>query len=296
MPSRSTLLATLAATSLFGLVSVSVGCGDGDGTAAAAGAVPRASVDRFDGDAAYRLVESQVALGPRPAGSPTARRLASRLRRAVPSGRFQPVGDGLRNVVGRVPGREPSRTVIVAAHYDTKDIPGFVGANDGASGTAVVAQLAKTIKPRTLDPSLVFLFFDGEEAPAGVPDTEFERYGLRGSKAVAPRYRSAEAMILLDFVGERGLRVPYEGYSDQRLWQRLRRAARTVGVGKVFPAREQSAILDDHVPFSRVGVPSIDLIDFDFPCWHLRCDDLSRISVRSLDATGETVLQLLRTL
>jgi len=296
MPSRSTLQLTLAVTLLFSVTSVLVGCGDENNTAAAAGAVPRANVDRFDGGAAYRLVEMQVDLGPRPAGSAAARRLATRLRRVLAGSRFQDVGDGLRNVVGRVPGRDRSRTVIVAAHYDTKDIPGFVGANDGASGTAVVAQLARTIEPRTLDPTLVFLFFDGEEAPAGAPDAEFERYGLRGSKAVASRYRGAEAMILLDFVGERGLRVPYEGHSDHRLWQRLRRAAATVGVGKVFPAREQSAILDDHVPFTREGVPSIDLIDFDFPCWHLRCDDLSRISVRSLDATGETVLQLLRTL
>ena len=67
-------------------------------------------------------------------------------------------------------------------------------------------------------------------------------------------------------------------------------------MGRVFPPAESGAILDDHVPFIRAGVPSIDLIDFDFPCWHRRCDDLSKISPRSLDATGETVIELLRTL
>jgi|SRR5215218_1112919 len=296
MPPRITLPAKTATALLVALALVPIGCGGDDGSAVAAGAVPRPSVDRFDGRAAYRLVELQVGLGERPAGSPASRRLAERLRRRLPNGRFVAVGDGLHNVVGRVRGKDPSRTVIVAAHYDTKDLPGFVGAVDGASGTAVATQLARTIRPRRIDPTVVFLLLDGEEVPAGSPDSEFERYGLRGSKAAAPRYRDAEAMILLDFVGERGLRIPYEGNSDRRLWDKLRAAARRVGVGKVFPASEQGALLDDHIPFGRAGVPSIDLIDFSFRCWHQTCDDLSEISQRSLDATGETVLELVRRL
>ncbi len=291
-------VATLAVLAAVGVL-VAAGCGgSGDGgTASAAEQVPTPKVDRFDADAAYELVREQVELGPRPAGSKQSRVLAQRLRRMLPNGRFEPVPGGLRNVVGRVPGRDPDRFVVVGAHYDTKDIPGFVGAVDGASGTAVVAQLARALKPRQIDPTVVFVMFDGEEVPAGVPDGQFLQRGIRGSKAAAPRYKGAEAMILLDFVGEKGLRIPRESYSNEGLWQKLRAAARTVGVGKVFPAEDLGGgIQDDHIPFIRQGVPSIDLIDFDFPCWHRRCDDLSRISVRSLDASGETVNQLLRTL
>ena len=288
--------ATLAALATAGVLAA--GCGDGEnGSASAAEQVPRAKVDRFDSAAAYELVRQQVELGPRPAGSKRSRVLAERLRRMLPGGRFQPVRGGLRNVVGRVPGRQPGRIVIVGAHYDTKEIPGFVGAVDGASGTAVVAELARTLEPRQLRPTVVFLMFDGEEAPAGTPDDQFARYGIRGAKAAAPRYKDAEAMILLDFVGERGLRIPRESYSNAGLWQRLRAAARAVGVGKVFPAEDLGGgIQDDHLPFIEQGVPSIDLIDFDFPCWHRRCDDLSRVSARSLDASGETVYELLRRL
>jgi len=77
----------------------------------------------------------------------------------------------------------------------------------------------------------------------------------------------------------------------------LRAAARAVGVGSVFPAEDLGGgVQDDHVPFIQQGVPSIDLIDFDFRCWHRRCDDLSRVSQRSLDASGETVHELLRRL
>jgi glutaminyl-peptide cyclotransferase len=289
-------VAALVALVVAGLLAVGCG-GDDDGSASAAERVPSAKVDRFDAQAAYKLVQKQVELGPRPAGSKPSRVLAERLRRMLPDGRFQPVGGGLRNVVGRIPGRDPKRVVIVSAHYDTKEIPGFLGAVDGASGTAVVAQLARTIKPREPRPTVVFLMFDGEEAPAGKPDDQFVRYGLRGSKAVASRYKHAEAMILLDFVGNRGLRIPREDYSDKRLWRQLRGAAHAVGVGKVFPAKDLGGgIQDDHLPFIEQGVPSIDLIDFDFPCWHRTCDDLSKVSVRSLDASGETVYELLRRL
>ena len=261
--------------------------------AANGSSTPTAKVDRFDGAAAFRLLRRQIEIGPRPAGSPESQRLARLLKRIVPRGRYQDVPNGLRNVFGTVRGREPGY-IVVGAHYDTKDIPGFVGANDGASGTAVVAQLARTLRrPRH---TIHYVFFDGEEAPRGIPDVEFARYGLRGSKVAAPAFRDARAMILLDFVGDKHLAIKREGYSDVRLWNRLRAVAKRVGAGGVFPASIQGGMLDDHLPFRRLGVRSIDLIDFDFPCWHRTCDDLSAVSERSVDAVGETMYELLKEL
>ncbi len=138
------------------------------------------------------------------------------------------------------------------------------------------------------------MFFDGEEAPRGVPDFEFERYGLRGSKVAAPVFRDARAMVLLDFVGDKKLTIRRESYSDVRLWKRLREAAKRVGAGAVFPSTTQGGVIDDHIPFRRLGVPSIDLIDFDFPCWHRTCDDMSVVSERSVDAVGEAAYELLK--
>jgi Zn-dependent M28 family amino/carboxypeptidase len=201
------------------------------------------------------------------------------------------VPGGLRNVIGTVRGREPGY-VVVGAHYDTKDAPGFVGANDGASGTAVVAQLARSIRrPRH---TVHFVFFDGEESPRGTPDSDFEEEGLRGSKVAAPEFAQARAMVLLDFVGDRDLSLPREADSNERLWSRLRSAARRVGTLRVFPDATAGGVLDDHIPFIERGVPSIDLIDFDFPCWHRRCDNMSAVSERSVDRVGETVHELLR--
>ena len=250
--------------------------------------------DRFDSGAAMTLLEEQIALGPRPAGSDASRTLAERLRGELPRGKYQDVPGGLRNVVGSVEGSDPERVVVVGAHYDTKDIAGFVGANDGASGTAAVVELARRLEPGDVRPTIVFVLFDGEESPRG--SESFERDGMRGSKVAAKVHDDAEAMILLDFVGDRDLSIPREGNSDPGLWKQLRAAAKRVDQAEHFPAGVSGAVIDDHVQFTARGVPSIDLIDFDFPCFHQRCDDRSAVSEHSLDAVGETVLELLRSL
>jgi hypothetical protein len=103
-------------------------------------------------------------------------------------------------------------------------------------------------------------------------------------------------VILLDFIAAKNLSIRREGYSDRALWSRLRDAARAVGAGAAFPAGSGAAITDDHVPFLARGIPSIDLIQWPYGCWHQPCDDLDAVSERSLDLTGESVLQLVRTL
>jgi glutaminyl-peptide cyclotransferase len=276
------------------LVPAVVACGGEDGEQADARSRP--SVDRFDSARAFADLERQVRMGERPAGSPASRRLARWARRKLPNGRFEniPGHPGLRNVVGHVKGTRPA--ILVGAHYDTKDIPGFVGAEDGAGGTAAVLELAryfrKARRPKGA-PEIRFVLFDGEEATDD--SRPFEETGLRGSTAYAKRHaKRLQAVIVLDFIAQKDLSIPYEPFSDRALWRKLRAAARRVGTLDVFPDAEQGAISDDHVPFVARGVPAIDLIDFDFPCWHETCDDLSAVSERSLDKSGETVLELLR--
>src|SRR4051812_6639902 len=160
--------------------------------------------DRFDGARAWRLLEHQVAVGPRPAGSPQLRGLAGYLRRRLPHGRFEdvPGHPGLCNVVGRIKGSNPA--IAVAAHYDTKDLPGFVGANDGAGGTAAVLELVRALRhtkrPKGA-PEIRFLLLDGEEA---TDDKDFLGTGVRGAKAYARAHADElRALILLDFVANR---------------------------------------------------------------------------------------------
>jgi Iap family predicted aminopeptidase len=226
------------------------------------------------------------------------RRLAERLREALPRGRFErvPGHPGLRNVVGSLPGR--GQAIVIAAHYDTKALPGFVGANDGAAGTAAVLELARAL--RRMDrlrgaPALRFVLFDGEEATDD--SRPLAETGLRGSQAYARRHKGeVRALILLDFVAAKGMRIRREASSDPTLWRELRRAASAVGTSAAFPAESGDVITDDHTPFLAQGVPAIDLVQWPYDCWHETCDDLSAVSERSLDQTGETVLQLVRTL
>jgi Zn-dependent M28 family amino/carboxypeptidase len=140
-----------------------------------------------------------------------------------------------------------------------------------------------------------FLLFDGEEATDDA--RPFTETGLRGSKAYAKRHHGElKALILLDFVGARDLRIQREALSHPGLWDKLRAAARRVGAQDAFPSGTASAIQDDHVPFLQRDVPAVDLIQWPYDCWHEPCDDLTQVEERSLDLTGETVYELVRTL
>jgi len=261
--------------------------------------VPAATTRRFDGARAFSLLKYQVSFGQRPAGSAALRRLAPQLARRLPNGRLAkiPGHPGLQNIIGTLPGRRPA--IVIGAHYDTEaQPPGFVGANDGAAGTAVVVEVARAMRRRKRPArarELRFVLFDGEEEPLGQSDADFYAVALRGSKAYAKANgRSTRAMILLDYVGGIGQSIPREGTSNEGLWKRLRAAAARAGVGDVFPEGTGAALFDDHTPFLRAGVPSIDLIDFDYAYKDTAQDTVDKTSARALDAVGETVVELLR--
>jgi glutaminyl-peptide cyclotransferase len=265
---------------------------------AGAGVVPRATADRFDEERAFALIREQVdRYGPRPAGSEASRRLAERLRPLLPNGRFESVPGGLRNVVGSLPGRRPA--VVLGAHYDTEvTIPGHVGANDGAAGAAAVVEIARSMRRarRAANaPELRFVLFDGEEEPEGSAPGRFYKDALRGSKAYVRAHRGAtRELVLLDYIANRGLRLPREDSSNRTRWASIRTSARRVGVERVFPPTSGVQILDDHTPFLRAGVPAVDLIDFSYRYADTLRDMPDKLSPRSLDAVGETVVDYLR--
>jgi glutaminyl-peptide cyclotransferase len=247
------------------------------------------------------LVDQQVAVGQRPAGSPQLRRLAETLRGMLPNGGFEPFSSsgpqqGLRNIVGVIPGTVAGPAILIGAHYDTEWHPkGFVGANDGAAGTAAVIELARTL-PSDLPADhreVRFVLFDGEEDPPGCTDARFATCALRGSRAYAAAHPGEIGqMILLDYIANKGARIPREGNSDTALWSRLRVAAEKAGAGEIFPAGDQVPILDDDIPFLQQGVPSIDLIDFTYRYADTVKDTSDKLDPAVLHAVGETVALL----
>ena len=211
-----------------------------------------------------------------------------------------------RNVVGHIPGEAPG-TVVVGAHHDTKDIPGFVGANDGASGVAVLLELARSLPRRPHGPSIDLVFFDAEEARDDRPfdvdgargSSQFVRYMRRGGVRGSPALDEIRAMVLFDLVGDCDLQIPREENSDPGLYELFsdaaqERLASSPFVGTVAP------ILDDHTPFADAGIRSVGLIDFQFgpgpspgAFWHTRQDNLRHVCASSLDAAGEPALAAL---
>jgi len=245
------------------------------------------------------LVDRQVGVGQRPAGSPQLRHLATKLRPMLPDGRFEPFPSsgpqqGLRNIVGVLPGSRPA--ILIGAHYDTEwHPPGFVGANDSAAGTAGVIELARTL-PSELPANhreIRFVLFDGEEDPPGCTDKDFEFCALRGSRAYAQAHPGEiRDMVLLDYIANRGARFPREGNSTPALWAQLRHAASQIGTEQLFPAGTQGPVLDDHIPFLEQAVPSIDLIDFSYPYADTVQDTPDKLDPAVFDGVGETVEQL----
>jgi glutaminyl-peptide cyclotransferase len=281
---------------LGALVALVAGCGDDDSAS---------DPGRFDAERAFADLEAQVAFGPRPTGSAANRRqaefLAGRLREAGVSGvRIQ---RPYRNVIGTIPGSERD-SVLLAAHHDTKDIQGFLGANDGASGVAVVLELARALPDGVSGPTVRFALFDAEEArddrPFEVDGTrgsrQYVRYARRGVQGT-PALGEIQSMILFDLVGDCDLQIPREANSDPGLYRYIEMHAAADGspFGGVT-----SAILDDHIPFVRAGVDAVDLIDFTFgpggspgEWWHTTDDTLDKVCPESLDAVGEAVLAML---
>lgn len=267
----------------------------------ATGATPR-----FNAARAFNDLKAEVRLGPRPAGSQANRRdarfIADRLRAAgIERVRIQ---RPWRNVIGRIPGSEPG-SIVLGAHRDTKDIPGFVGANDGASGVAVLLELARTLPSPAPGPSIDLALFDAEEARGrGNGARAFRRTGDRGSRQYvryareggrqgSPPLESISAMILFDMVGDCDLNIPYEASSSHPLYRRFQKAS---GPRSPFEGNA-TGVLDDHTPFERAGIPAVDLIDFDYgpgpppgAWWHTGQDDLQHVCASSLDAVGRPSL------
>jgi glutaminyl-peptide cyclotransferase len=286
-------------------------------TAWAVSEEPAASVPSFSGARAFELLEAQVAFGPRVPGSEAHEAaldwmlalLKTKAGRVVPHTFVLPDSRGegslrLTNVRASFrPELEPR--VAFAAHWDsrpeadrepggavTEPIP---GANDGASGVAVLLALAEILAAHPPAVGVDLLFFDGEDyGREGDPGSYL--LGSRRFVTDFPEYRP-QALVLLDMVGDRDLRIPMERNSLERSSDLVHRVfARAVAEG--LPAFDPSvgvAVFDDHVPFLLAGIPAVDLIDFDYPYWHTREDLPEHCSAESLQQVGSLLVALIYT-
>jgi Zn-dependent M28 family amino/carboxypeptidase len=261
----------------------------------------------FDGARAWRDLERQVGFGPRPSGSAALRQtrdyIVSELKKAGIDTRLQPftaatpLGEiAMANVIGTIRGRRPDR-IALASHYDTKLFKEFrfVGASDGASSTAALLELARALARRQNELTIELLFFDGEEAVVEWGRNDDNTYGSRHYVQAAQRdglLPGLRALVLLDMVGGRDLRIRRDANSTPWLVDIVWGAAARLGHGAVF-VNELTSIDDDHIPFLRAGIPAVDVIDLDYHAWHTADDTLENVHPDSLQIVGDVILAAL---
>jgi glutaminyl-peptide cyclotransferase len=269
-------------------------------------AAQNGSASKFDATRAFKHLQQLVAIGPRPAGSPGARKTReyitqqlSALGVAVEEQAFDastPLGTvRMVNLRAMFPGSATGPRLIVAGHYDTKlfrDLT-FVGANDGGSSAAFLIELARVIKQRPAALPIELLFFDGEEAVVEWQGDD-NTYGSRHYVDAAQRdgtLKQIGALVLVDMIGDRDLRILRESQSTPWLTEIIWGRARALGRRQFVD--ESTTVSDDHVPFLAEGVPAVDIIDLDYPAWHTPEDTLDKTSAESLQAVGDVVVAAL---
>jgi len=260
----------------------------------------------FDGERAYRHVIAQMEFGPRIPGTEGNRKagdyIAEQLKQTGWAVEFQEFGymnTPIRNIIGRA-NPEKGPIIILGAHYDTRrwadqdpaqSTEPVPGANDGASGVAVLLELARVLDLSKVHHEIWLVFFDAED------NGYIERWNwLVGSTYMAETLRvQPEAMILLDMIGDSDQQIYYEVNSDHALSERIWTVASQLGYGDHFIPQARWQIIDDHIPFAKRGIPAIDIIDFDYPYWHTINDTTDKVSPDSLERVGRTLQMFLET-
>ncbi len=262
---------------------------------------------KFDSTRAYEDLRRQVGFGPRPSGSAalgqTRQYILAQLKTAGVAAHEDawdaqtPIGPiRMVNIIATIPGRRTDR-IAFATHYDTKLFRDFrfVGASDGASSTAGVLELARVLQGRQNDYTIELLFFDGEEAVVDWYRNNDNTYGSRHyvqSAQKAGTLAGLKALVLLDMIGDRNLTIRRDSNSTRWLTDLVWASAARLGYRAQF-LPDDTTIEDDHVNFVKAGVPSVDIIDLDYPAWHTVQDDLDHVSARSLQIVGDVVLDAL---
>jgi hypothetical protein len=262
----------------------------------------------FSGEKALANVQRLVDLGPHPAGSDAIGKARDYIEAQLRQSGWQVIRQAFTddtprgkihfvNLIARFAGdgtQAPS--FLLCSHYDTKlfDTIRFVGANDGGSSTGLLLEIARVLGQHpNLARKVELAFFDGEEAFENFSATD----GLYGSRYFARQLQGDDAKkirggILFDMIGDRSLDITLPPDSPSLLAQDVFAAAEALKLRKYFSYLDRN-LIDDHAPLNAIGIPTIDIIDFNYPSWHTAGDTMDKISAQSLQVVGSVALYYL---
>ncbi len=260
----------------------------------------RSEPSEFDGERAYKNVQYQVALGPRTIGSTAHEEAAKRITNELQKADWQVEeqdtvisGYPVKNIIAKRGSGEP--WVILGSHYDSRNVADrdpiqanrglpVPGANDGASSTAILLELARVL-PKRLNKEVWLVFFDAEDNG----DASGANWDIGSNYFVSQLAAKPDDVVILDMVGDQNLDIYMETNSDRELNEEIWSVARESGYLQFIPSYKY-ALIDDHIPFINADIKAIDVIDFDYPYWHTTNDTVDKISPTSLKVVGETIL------
>jgi Zn-dependent M28 family amino/carboxypeptidase len=259
-------------------------------------------VDEFDGKNAYLYAQAQMDFGPRTPGSAAHQKTIDLITDELSSNGWEVEiqseernGYLMKNVIGKNSGAMDQPWIILGAHYDTrfyanmdsdieKQLQPVPGANDGASGVAVLLELARVL-PDDLNKNIWLVFFDAEDQ-GSIEGWDW----ILGSRSFVKTLQSKpDAVVIVDMIGDKDLNVYYERNSDVGVQEEIWEIAAGLGYEKHFIPEYKYSMLDDHTPFLEKGMVAIDIIDFDYPYWHTSQDTIDKISPESLEMIGTTI-------
>jgi glutaminyl-peptide cyclotransferase len=271
-------------------------------------APPASQTGGFDGAKAWDQVAKIVSFGPRPPESEGIHHVQDYIRGQLQGfgctvneddfHAFTPAGPmAMKNIIAKIPGTGQG-IILLLTHYDSLgSVPNFVGAEDSASSTGVMLEMARLLCGKKQANAVWIAFVDGEEAIVNWDKDNDHTYGSRelaASLAVSGDLKRVKAVILADMIGQYGLAIPREGNSTRWLVDLVWKTAARLGYQDVFVSRELE-MTDDHQSFLERGVPTIDIIDWDGfqqpKYWHTPEDTLDKVSPRSIAIVGHVILE-----
>lgn len=259
---------------------------------------------KFDGERAFEDARYQTGLGPRVPGSTAQGQVIDWITSQLSAEGWQTslqettmMGHSVKNIIARrlSSQNEDLPWIIIGAHYDSrlyadqdpdpdKRAQPVPGANDGASGVAVLMELGRVLPP-DLRKNVWLVFFDAEDN-GNIPGWDW----VLGSRAFVDALQGKpDAVVVVDMIGDADLNIYMEQNSNPKLTLEIWKQAADLGYAAEFIPMPKYNLIDDHIPFVQAGIPAVDLIDFSYPYWHTTEDTIDKLSSRSLQIVGETL-------